>query len=339
MSDGQVPRKRRNPELIVVTETLDKYGDLVEAGREAAQAGSESCWRLGDLAAKVEKAQGRPGGGLKQYAKDIGADHGTLKIYRTIALAFPKVNRLAKLPYSHYQTAYYHCNKGRDGEPDIGAALGWLKRADDAGLSKRQLAAAIDDARNDAILKSVDQLPDGRYRCIVVDPPWPYKAGLRLDDRPDLEGFDYPQMTLEEIQSLDIGRIAHDDCHLFLWATQRALRDAFEVLDAWGFNHRCTLVWHKNGGHTPIEVGFMYNAEFVLYATKGNLPLMKVGEKVCFEGKRRRHSQKPDEFYDIVRRVSPPPRIDVFSREPHDGFDGWGAEYNPANGEPGGRSP
>jgi N6-adenosine-specific RNA methylase IME4 len=40
----------------------------------------------------------------------------------------------------------------------------------------------------------------------------------------------------------------------------------------------------------------------------------------------REHSRKPDEFYDTVRRVTEGPRVDMFSREPRDGFGQWGIE-------------
>ena len=50
--------------------------------------------------------------------------------------------------------------------------------------------------------------------------------------------------------------------------------------------------------------------------------------KTLFEGKRRGHSRKPVEFYDLLRRVAPGPRIDLFSREGHEGFDAWGNEVD-----------
>ena len=48
--------------------------------------------------------------------------------------------------------------------------------------------------------------------------------------------------------------------------------------------------------------------------------------KTVLRGERREHSRKPAEFYDLLLRVSPEPRLDIFSRENHDGFDAWGNE-------------
>ncbi len=70
----------------------------------------------------------------------------------------------------------------------------------------------------------------------------------------------------------------------------------------------------------------MYSTEHVLFCRKGNLPLLAIGKRLDFYGKVREHSRKPDEFYDLVKTVSPGPRIDVFSREKREGFDQFGNE-------------
>jgi len=80
----------------------------------------------------------------------------------------------------------------------------------------------------------------------------------------------------------------------------------------------------KNGGFTPFS--FMYNTEHVLFGQVGNLPLLKMGVRLSFEGRRREHSRKPEEFYEIVWQVSPKPRIDLFARQRREGFDAWGNE-------------
>ena len=70
----------------------------------------------------------------------------------------------------------------------------------------------------------------------------------------------------------------------------------------------------------------MYDTEHVLFCRRGSLDLLKLGKQLGFKAKVREHSRKPDEFYDLVREVSPGPRIDVFSREKREGFDQWGNE-------------
>ena len=70
----------------------------------------------------------------------------------------------------------------------------------------------------------------------------------------------------------------------------------------------------------------MYSTEHVLFYRRGSLKLKKMGMRLDFEAPRREHSRKPDVFYDLVRKASPGPRIDVFSREERDGFAQFGNE-------------
>ena len=45
-----------------------------------------------------------------------------------------------------------------------------------------------------------------------------------------------------------------------------------------------------------------------------------------FTEKRGKHSRKPDVFYEILAQNTQAPRIDIFAREEHSGFDAWGNE-------------
>jgi len=163
----------------------------------------------------------------------------------------------------------------------------------------------------------------GQYKTIIIDPPWPKEKIERLErpyQEPDL---DYPTMTIEAIKKINLPFA--ERCHVYLWTTQKFLPTAFEIFETWEAKYIQTLVWHKNVGFTPFGL-FMNNVEFVLFGRRGNLSLLKAGIKAVFNGKVREHSRKPDEFYDLVRKASPEPRIDIFSREKRGGFDQFGNE-------------
>lgn len=166
--------------------------------------------------------------------------------------------------------------------------------------------------------------PEGKYRTIVIDPPWDMER-IQMENRTfDKETFDYPTMSLDEIKDFKLP--AHEECHLWLWTTQKYLRASFDLLDAWDFTYLATFVWHKNGGFQPVGLP-QFNCEFVLLARKGGQPFIETKQFfTCFNAPRREHSRKPDEFYDVVKRVCPEPRIDIFSREDRDGYDVWGLE-------------
>ena len=165
----------------------------------------------------------------------------------------------------------------------------------------------------------------GKYRTIVIDPPWEMKKIVR-EVRPNQDVFDYPTMTVEEIKNIKLP--VDNESHIYLWTTQKYLPFALDILKAWGARYMFTMVWHKNGGFQPIGLP-QYNCEFVVFGKIGTLSFDDTKAfNTCFDADRREHSRKPDEFYNVIRRVSPPPRIDMFSREKRDGFDQWGNEVD-----------
>lgn len=169
-------------------------------------------------------------------------------------------------------------------------------------------------------------LPDGTYRAIVIDPPWPVQK-IERDVRPNQHsGLDYPTMSLHEIAELPVAELASvTGAHLYLWTTHRQLRMALEIAESWGFTYQCLLTWVKtNGGMTPYS--WMYDTEHVIFARRGSLDLNRLGLRLSMTERSGRHSAKPDVFYDRVLAASPEPRLEMFARRSRDGFTPWGDE-------------
>ncbi len=191
----------------------------------------------------------------------------------------------------------------------------------------RQERAEAKREENVAKLASTPPPPAGKYRVIVIDPPWDMKR-IDCDVRIDRHGsgFDYPTMSHEEIAALPVADFSDESCHLFCWTTQKHLPPTLDIIERWGFKYVLVMVWHKPGGFQPFGLP-QYNCEFVVYGRKGSAQFVDTKAfPVCFQAPRREHSRKPDEFYDVIRRVTAGPRIDVFSRENRDGFDVYGNE-------------
>ena len=171
-----------------------------------------------------------------------------------------------------------------------------------------------------------------KYGLIVIDPPWPLQK-IPMKIRPRQKAFDYPVMTLDEIRAIDVASIADSECWLFLWTIQKYLFVAREILEGWGFNYLCMMVWQKTYGRSagmPLY-GFRWNAEFILVGYNEVKPsIWRKGKLIplVFQAPNERHSQKPDIFYEMVE-VLAEPRIDLFARRRREGWDVWGNEVVP----------
>ncbi len=181
--------------------------------------------------------------------------------------------------------------------------------------------------RLDTIAKIQPQKPEGKFDVMVIDPPWPVEK-IERDVRPNqTRDLNYPTVTVEEILDLKlVSEFAAKNSHVFLWTTQKFLPVAFQVLEKWGLTYSFAMTWHKPGGYQPVNLP-QFNSEFCLYARKGKPVFVDTKNFfTCFTASRTGHSEKPDEFYELLRRVTAGWRLDCFNRRKIEGFVGWGKE-------------
>jgi N6-adenosine-specific RNA methylase IME4 len=155
----------------------------------------------------------------------------------------------------------------------------------------------------------------GPYRVIVADPPWPYE--IRRDDPSHRAATPYPQMSIAQICALPVGSIAAPDSILWLWTTNlHMLNGGREVLDAWGFAPVTILTWAKDKFGTGSWL--RGQTEHCVLATRGKPTVQLTNQSTLLQAPVRAHSEKPDEFYELVEKLCPAPRYaDLFSRYQH----------------------
>jgi len=173
-----------------------------------------------------------------------------------------------------------------------------------------------------------------KYRTIVADPPWDFgkqqwRTGAGHGRKYANVSLPYGSMTLAELCNMSVADLAEDDAHLFLWTTSHHMREAFDVVDAWGFRFRQMLVWAK-ANPMPMSMPFAPPAsEFVIGCTRGRPrqgPDFPLKSSVTFTSTKLRHSEKPDVFMDAFEILGDGPYLELFARRQRLGWDTWGNE-------------
>jgi len=182
---------------------------------------------------------------------------------------------------------------------------------------KRELDIA---KQREAIELGEIELPSGLFDIIVIDPPWNY--GRKYDPETSRVANPYPEMSIEEIEQIDIP--CADNCVLWLWTTHKFLPAAFDLLKKWGFDYKATMVWDKQ----KMGMGYWLRmqTEFCLLGIKGS-PLWGAKDiRDIIHESRREHSRKPESFYQMIEEHFPGRKLDYFSRQQRDGWDSYGSK-------------
>lgn len=182
-------------------------------------------------------------------------------------------------------------------------------------------AAAISDLN--ALVESIRSGEREPFSCIYADPPWRYgNQGTRgaTDNH-------YTTMTVEEISALPVSEMVAEQAHLHLWVTSVFLPDAFDLMRSWGFEYKSYLVWDK----PQFGLGNYWRGpcELLLLGVRGQLQFLDHSIKAILREDRTRHSAKPDAFRQLIERVSPGPRLEMFARRATPGWTAWGNEIEP----------
>jgi N6-adenosine-specific RNA methylase IME4 len=191
---------------------------------------------------------------------------------------------------------------------------------------------------SDDLLKAVGK---NKFSTVLADPPWQFqnRTGKMAPEHKRLQR--YPTMSLQEIRDLPVEAIATNTAHLYLWVPNALLAEGMQVMSHWGFTYKTNIIWYKvrkDGGPDRRGVGFYFRnvTEMILFGVRGkNARTLQPGrsQENIISTRKREHSRKPDEQYDLIEACSPAPRIELFARGPRDNWFVWGnqaEEYTPS---------
>ena len=173
-----------------------------------------------------------------------------------------------------------------------------------------------------------DGLTPLRYGAIIADPPWRYELYSKKGQAKSPEAH-YDTMTPADLAALPVSHLAAGDCALFMWATAPLLREAIDLMEAWGFAFKTAGAWAKRGkadGAWGFGTGYLFRsaAEFYLLGTIGRPEICSRSVRNLIVAPIREHSRKPDQLHHDVERLFPGPYAELFGRQQRPGWDVWG---------------
>lgn len=288
----------------------------MESQSDAAEIRLRAERRLGELTRDMPKSRGAAGSGANQHRGAVAKSDRTKNPPTLASQGIDKRDahkwqQLASIPAKKFDALISETRA--KGERLTAAAPLKLVRHD----AKAELAAEL---RRKPI-----PLPAGKFHVIASDPAWAYSK--RAGDVTQRGALPYPPMTVEEICALGpaVRDRAERDCVLWLWCTNaHMLRAAPAVLDAWGWQEKTILTWDK--GSIGTGDWLRGQTEHCIMAVRGNPIVQLTNQSTLLRGDRREHSRKPESFYELVEKLCPGTKLEMFAREPREGWARWGAE-------------
>jgi len=318
-------------QAIVEAKTVDEVKsikDKAEAMRAYAKQVGESLEVQNDICEIKLRAERRMGEMLKESNIKPG-NKNTLKQFSDSNIVSPSEEKLSDFGIEKHESSRYQ--KIADlSEEKFEEIIKETKQEEKELTESLMLKTAKKIEHESKIQKQKEAIErgdiigvEGEYEIIVIDPPWQYDDR----DKPERGICKYPTMTQQELMKIDIP--SGENCILWLWTTNSFMKNAYELLDVWGFDEKTILTWHK--GNMGMGNYLRNVTEHCILAIKGNV--IKEGiinnknkfTTLLFE-KKTQHSAKPESFYKMIDEICVGKKLDYFARKKRDGWDVYGDE-------------
>lgn len=269
----------------------------------------EAAARCGDALHEQKQLCKQQGINWKQWCEALPFSHMHATRYMTVATNWTRLSEVTRaLP---------------DNEPlSLRGALKLLKAEKPKTNGHETEPEPTDEElmERGRIVNSLSDVSGQKFATIMADPPWNYgnQATRAATDN------HYVTMSVADICAMPVREIAADDAQLHLWTTNGFLREAFDVIEAWGFNYRSVFVWCK----PQMGIGNYWRVshEFLLLGIRGSATFEDKALRSWAELDRGKHSAKPESVRAMIEAAFHGPRIELFGRMAAPGWTVFGNE-------------
>ena len=163
------------------------------------------------------------------------------------------------------------------------------------------------------------------YATILADPPWRFQNSTGKVAPEHKRLLRYPTMELEEICELPVREFAASKSHLYLWVPNALLAEGLQVMKAWGFTYKASIIWDKQRA-PGLGWWLKTRHEFLLIGARNKTPHPKVKYDSIVSIAASEHSAKPEQFAALIEEMYDGPYLELFARGHRAGWEAWGNE-------------
>lgn len=166
-----------------------------------------------------------------------------------------------------------------------------------------------------------------KFDIVIADPAWSF-GSVSVNKNVDKH---YHVQHSTSWHDLPLADIVADDSLLFMWCSGPVLKEAIELMEAWGWTYKqVAFIWEKDrvipGSYSVTST------EMVIVGKRGRIPQPRGCRKQrqMVKAPRQAHSQKPEEVQDRIDLMFPTQnKLELFARRER---PGWVCEGNELDG-------
>lgn len=306
------------------------FDEWAAVGEALANADQALQWWIGDWWAYGEHAYGQRSR-LLDKLRESGHNFPAFKTCAnagSLARRFESSRRRELLSWEHHAAVAKLDENEQDWFLDRAIANGWSRndlRQEVRRHKLEQLRRPGEHKYETQTFEDLDALVRAgeKFGTIYADPPWPYdNQGTRAATKNHYKA--HSDLTIEDICKMPVPQLSAESAHCHLWTTNGFIREAFQVMEAWGFTYKSCFVWVK----PDFGIGNYWRVghEFMLFGIKGKAPFSDNSQQSWIYEQAGEHSAKPAKVRRIIEMTSPGPFLELFSRREIEGWTVWGNE-------------